>query len=570
LFRRPFVLALVATLANAAKPVAVDDTAYLAFAAHIAAAPTDPYGFDLFWYNEPEPAMDILCPPVLPYWLALGVRLVGVEPVLLKLWLFPVAWVFAWAVRDLLRRFARGTESGALPLVVLSPAVLPMVNLMLDIPAAALGLAALAVFARAADRGSYRLAAAAGLFAALAMQTKYTALVAPAVIGWYGLTHRRFALTAVAIGAAAGGFAAWEALLHLKYGTSHFLHHLGQQGSSGDGWFADKFHLVAPLAGHLGLLGVGAAAYAQRAVGVPRRLVAAGAVAWAVGAVLVATTPGANTILVPGKEPGHPKLTLPVLVWRTAGTAVLLTALAAALRLLVRWRKRRPVRWSADSWFVVGWVLVELAGYFAMTPFPAARRVIGVALALGLLSARVVSRTPACRPARWVVPFGVGVGVLAAALDAYDATPEKVLAERAAAVVPAGARAWYVGHWGFQFYCERAGMRPAVAGQAKLAAGDYLILPLYPDPEGFYRPHPGDFLIDPPPDAVEKVAEFVWDDRLAAQTIPNFYGGTDPVVGRDHPRLRVAVYRLTRAWVAAPGGNPEPQGAARPADVHPE
>ncbi len=41
--------------------------------------------------------------------------------------------------------------AAALPLIVLSPAVLPMVNLMLDVPAAALGLAALAVFARAAE-----------------------------------------------------------------------------------------------------------------------------------------------------------------------------------------------------------------------------------------------------------------------------------------------------------------------------------------------------------------------------------------------------------------------------------
>jgi hypothetical protein len=547
----PVALALLVTAANAVKPVAVDDTAYLAFAAHVAAAPTDPYGFEVYWYDEPEPAMDILCPPVLPYWLALGVRLVGVEPALLKLWLFPAIWLLAWAVRDLLRRFAGGAE--ALPLIVLSPAVLPMVNLMLDIPAVALGLTALAVFARAADRTSWGLAVAAGLLAALAMQTKYSALIAPAVMGWYGLTHRRIGLAVVAVGSALAGFAAWEAALSARYGTSHFLHHLADQRASEQGWFADKFELAAPLAGHLGLLAVGVAVYAQRAVGASRPLVAAVVVAWVIGVGLVAVTPAADAVLVPGKEAGHPKLTLPTLVWRTTGAVVLLTALAAALRLLVRWNRRRPLRWNAASWFVVGWVLIELAGYFAMTPFPAARRVIGVTLALGVLSARVVSRTRHSRPPRWVVPFGVGVGLLAAALDAYDALPEKALAERAAAVVPAGARAWYVGHWGFQFYCERAGMVPAVAGRAELAAGDYLVFPLFPDPDGFYRPFPGWVQVVPPADAVEPVAEFIWDDRLAAQTIPNLYGGTEPVVGRDHPRLRVAVYRLKRAW-AVPGG----------------
>jgi hypothetical protein len=535
--RRLLLLAAAVTLLNAAKPVVVDDAAYLAFAAHVAAHPADPYGFELYWYDAPEPAMDILCPPVLPYWLAAGVRVVGGEPVLLKLWLFPVAWLLAWAVRDLLRRFARGAEA-ALPLVVLSPAVLPTVNLMLDVPAAALGLAAVAVFARARR---WPLALLAGVLAGLAMQTKYSALVAPAVIGWYGLTHRRVGLAVAAGAAAVGVFAGWEAVVAAAYGKSHFLHHVSEQAPSEDGWLADKQALAAPLAAHLGLLSVGAGLYAGAAVGVPRRWLAGAAVAWAVGAVLVCVTPGAGAVLVPGKD--HPKLTLPTLVWRTAGVAVLLAAAAAARALLVR--RWRPRRWRG-SWFVVGWVLIELAGYFALTPFPAARRVIGVSLALGVLAARVVSRTRR-PPPRWVVPFGVAAGVLAAALDAYDALPEKSVAERAAAVVPAGARAWYVGHWGFQYYCERAGMRPAIPG-AELAAGDYLVLPLFPDGDGFYRPFPGWKPLDPPIGALELVEELEWDDWLAAQTVPNFYGGTLPVVGRDHPRLRVGVYRVTCGW----------------------
>jgi hypothetical protein len=39
------------------------------------------------------------------------------------------------------------------------------------------------------------------------------------------------------------------------------------------------------------------------------------------------------------------------------------------------------------------------------------------------------------------------------------------------------------------------------------------------------------------------------DDVLSAKTVPNFYGGADPVAGRDHPRLRVRVYRLKSDWV---------------------
>src|SRR5690349_7751048 len=154
-FVTPFALALLVTLVNAIKPVVVDDTAYLAFARHIAQHPLDPYGFEVFWYSVPEPAMGILCPPVLPYWLALGIQLFGEHVAVLKLWLFLFAWLLAWSVRELLRRFARGTEGIALPLIVLSPAVLPMVNLMLDIPALALALAGLAVFLCACDRRNW-------------------------------------------------------------------------------------------------------------------------------------------------------------------------------------------------------------------------------------------------------------------------------------------------------------------------------------------------------------------------------------------------------------------------------
>lgn len=559
----PLGLALVVTLANAAKPAVIDDTAYLTYARQIAHHPLDPYGFEVFWYNAPEPAMEVLCPPVVPYWLALGVRLFGEHVGLLKLSLFPFVWLLAWSLTELLRRFARGTERFALPLVILSPAVLPTVNLMLDIPALALGLGAVVLFIRSAKRRSWRLAVASGLVAGLAIQTKYTALLVPAVIGWYGLTHRAIRPAAVAVATAVLLFAGWESLLIAKYGRSHFLFHAGDQQARTEGanrlaaFVNAKVSLAPPLAGHLGCLAGGAGLVAVGAVGVPRRVTAVAAGLWLAGFTAVCLISGRDAVLIHGRAPGVGELTLPAVVWRTAGSAVLFVAAGCAAVLLVRWRNRPSVRRSPDSLFIVGWVLIELAGYFVLTPFPAARRVIGPAVLLGLLAARTLSRMRRVRsdrrPPRWVLPFAVAAGFLVTALDTWDAYPEKTLADRAADLTSSrepGARVWFVGHWGFQFYCERAGMIPAVAGESRLAAGDYLVLPRYPDPEGFYRPYPGRVVIAPPPDVAELLAEFTWDDRLAAQTLPNFYGGTDPVVGRDHPRLRVGVYRLRRDWLA--------------------
>ncbi|MEO2090213.1 MAG: glycosyltransferase family 39 protein, partial [Gemmataceae bacterium] len=206
---RAFLLLLAAalTLANAVKPAVVDDTAYLEFARHLSANPTDPYGFRLFWYDRPEPAMHVLLPPVLPYWVAGGMRLVGASLFLLKLWLFPFAGVLVAAVHSLMRRFAPASARVGTTVFVLSPAVLPLFNVMLDVPALALGLAGLAAFVRGCDRRQFGWVVLAGVLVGLAMQTKYSMLVAPAVLAWYGFLHRRWADTLIAVGLAAGLFA---------------------------------------------------------------------------------------------------------------------------------------------------------------------------------------------------------------------------------------------------------------------------------------------------------------------------------------------------------------------------
>ena len=61
-------LALGITMLNAAKPLEVDDTYYYYHAAHLVQAPADPYGFDIFWWDRPTNANEILCPLVVPYW----------------------------------------------------------------------------------------------------------------------------------------------------------------------------------------------------------------------------------------------------------------------------------------------------------------------------------------------------------------------------------------------------------------------------------------------------------------------------------------------------------------------
>ncbi len=560
----PFVLALIVTLANIAKPVVVDDTAYLAFARHIAAHPLDPYGFEIFWYTFPEPAFQVLCPPVIPYWLALGMRVFGEHVWALKLWLFPFLWLGAWAMADLLRRFAKGMETRVLPLLLLSPAVLATVNLMLDIPALALGLAAVTLFARASDRHSWWLAVVAGLLAGLAMQTKYTALLVPPAIVWYGLTHRQFRLAAFSAFVAFAVFALWELFLLQTYGQSHFICHALSQGPQpwpGETALAafvrTKLNLAAPLAGHVGCLGIGVTLMAWAALGVARRYLAVAATLWAAGFLLILVLPHRLTVLLERPPPIPAEHSVASVLWTVFGTLFLFGLAGCAAMLLLRPRKVRLLRMNADSLFVVGWLLLELAGYFALTPFAGARRVIGLVLVGGIVAARACSRVERTQCARtlpaWVVRFAIGAGIAVAAIDTFDAWPEKDCAEQAANIAATqapGSTVWFVGHWGFQYYCERAGMKQAIPGASILQPGDLLVLPAYPDAHGFYRPHPGDILIRPPIDAIP-IATVVWDDVLSAQTIPNFYGGVYSVIGRDSPRLKIVVYQIRSLSIAS-------------------
>ena len=526
----PLGLAVVVTLVNAIKPVLIDDTAYLTFARHLASQPLDPYSFTLHWYTFPDRAMDVLLPPVLPYWLAVGIGLFGEHLVLLKLWLFPFLWCFTKSLDVLLRRFATGTERIALPLIVLSPAVLPTVNFMLDIPAAALGLAALAIFTK--RRARWRDALTAGLLAGFAMQTKYTAMIAPAAIAWHGLTHRRIRPAILACAVSVLVFASWEMILESKYGESHFLHHLADQRASTANWFQEKAALIPGLFGHLGLLGFGIALFAARPLGVPNRFVVGAGIAWMFGLLLLNLL---EDELFPARY-----------YWRTAGFAMLSAAAAGAGRLFF---KRKRIRRSRDSWFVVGWLLLELAGYFALTPFPAARRVIGFAIVFGLLAKRLVRLVPARKPPKWILPFSVWAGVLVASIDTVDAYAERAIAEQAAREFRGEKRVWFAGHWGFQYYCERAGFTMIVPGESVLQPGDVLLLPRQP-PQGLGRPHVGLLRITPPKNRVEQLKPMYSVGGFKAQTIPNFYGGNDPI--DDHmggaARLSIDRYRIVKPW----------------------
>jgi hypothetical protein len=595
---RPFphklllLLALGYTLVNAVKPLTIDDTAYHAYAVQVAHRPLDPYGFSAYWWYYPEVANEVLAPPLLAYWWAPAIRLFGDHPFLWKLWLLPLAVLLAYAVCDLGRRFARGLELPITAMVLFSPAFLPTFNLMLDVPATALSLASLALFCRACDRGSFALAALAGLVAGLGMEMKYTVFLAPASMLLYALFLGRLRFWPAAAMVAAQVFLSWEFLMSLLYGESHFLLHVRERAGDGREWV----RLVTALLTNLGAVAWPAALLALAALGVRwRGLVVAGA-AGLLAYLGVACLDGDLTASDKLFGPAHTSLPFEQLVFGTLGIVGLVVCVAVVWRLFTLhvpprvwlWVVREPVRgalygltwlllrafsrarFNRKSAFLLSWLALEVVGYMALTPFPAVRRVLGVVVVLTLLAGRLAALTcrssAARRTAFGIACYSAVLGLLVQGVDLLEARAEQESVEGAARLIRErgeGGTVWYVGHWGFQYYAERAGMRPIsaypapdepipVPPRSQFREGDWLVLPEWRyNGQGFAAGvHSQTFT----PDKALTRPEFtvVMDDPIPLQTIMTLYSGYTPVRHHTGPRLQVEVRRVLADHPAGP------------------
>jgi hypothetical protein len=561
------LLAALFTGLNALKPVQIDDAAYYYYADHIARRPLDPYGFEVFWYQAPEPAQNVLAPPVLPYWWAIAIRLFGDRPYLWKLWLSPFSLLFVFSLDALFGRFARGVERPLVWMTVLSPAFLPSLNLMLDVPARALSFSAIVLFFRASDRKSLWLAVAAGLIAGVAMQTKYTAFLGPATMLLYSAVVTlpaaplswRTALARLRVGVAAPTvaallFAAWEFFMARRYGESHFLHEfrLGDQSylQKLSWWSFPLLALVGGVAPQVGMLGLVALRRRPSAIVAAGAVVAAGYLAVALFSVELDVTPYVERLGL--GEVDILCCSLEQVIFTLFGAVLASIVVVIACRLLrLRWTNVRQSRfWQMHRLdrFLVLWLTLEIAGYFAMTPFGAVRRVMGIVVVCTLLAGRLLSVTRRSRQSmlvNGVAAFGIVLGFLFYAIDLREAWAWRSVAQQAAKFIrerDPDPRIWYVGHWGFQFYAERSGMRPVVPAahpaRELLRTGDWLLVP-------DARLEQQTLAIDE--QNVEPIAGLVIEDGIPLRTVRCFYGTGTGVPFEHHrgPRASVTIYRVT-------------------------
>ncbi len=513
------------TLLGAVKPLHVDDPFYYEHATQIAANALDPFGHEVFWRQWPKPGIESLAPPVVTHWWALAIRLFGERPWAWKLWMLPFSVLLAYSLESLFRRYARGLEVSLLCMVLVSPTVLPSLNLMIDVPELALSLAALVIFMRSVDARCAGRAAVAGLVAGLAMQTKYTALLVPWTMLLYALSVniRRVALWLITVVVAASIFIAWEQWTSWRYGHGQFLWHL-QYG------FPEKWgmpRMTTSLVMMLGGLAAPTALLGLVGLGCERTVVHAATAALVVLYLLVIAAPVEH------------------LVFALSGLGVAVVMLLVVCRLCwpFRVRRWRSGRWRADrrEWFLVAWLMLLVVGYFVLSPFGAARRLLAISVVMTILPGRLASLRRRAHPggAIWpAVAASTLLGMLYYTVDLTEALALKSGAQAAARKIRQqhrDATIWFVGHWGFQYYAEQARMKPVIPDHTTLRRGDWLVHPLR-----IHRPY-----ITLIPDAVETVDKLVIEPIVPIGTLPHYYGGETPLAHLDRPLLEVMVYRMT-------------------------
>jgi hypothetical protein len=188
------------------------------------------------------------------------------------------------------------------------------------------------------------------------------------------------------------------------------------------------------------------------------------------------------------------------------------------------------------------WLLLEVAGYFVLSPFAAARRVLGIVVVATILAGRLASRTR-LQPERRALVYGVttaGVclGLAFFIVDCNEALIEQKAVESAAAWIrerAPDARIWFAGHWGFQYYAEQAGMLPLLPTDERPRPGEWVVVP---DARVTQQPWRAGV------DRGEVMTVLRWDDALGLRTVPCYYGGNSALEHHEGPRLCVTILRI--------------------------
>jgi hypothetical protein len=446
------------------KPLHLDDPLFYWAAKHIAAAPLDPYGFDVNWYLTSMPMAEVTKnPPGASYLMAAAGLLFGWSPVALHLvFLVPAVSVVVgtWA---LARRFSSRPLMAGL-LVLASPGfVTSATTLMSDVPMLALSIGALVLWVDGLERDRTSLLLAAVALATACVLTKYPGAYVVALFALYGSMRRglgRWIAPLLVVPVAVLAYEAWSAG---HYGAGHLSEAVSYAREEGSGAsLRNGLVALAFLGGTTLFVAPMAFAVAQRRFGI--------------GAALGGLAAAAALIVSGGSwwESGRLATDLAVIAIHF-GVFVAAGAVTVGLGGIDVWRRR-----DASSALLLVWVVGMLVFAAFVNWMSNVRSVLPAVPAAAILVARAAEDRLGTAPLSLLARLGIGLCI---ALGLWVAWGDYELARaqvRAADVVRSRGHqgpVWFMGHWGFQLAMESIGARPVDANVTVFHAGDWIVVP---------------------------------------------------------------------------------------------
>lgn len=453
------LLSLLLLLPFLSKAVHIDDPVVLAASERILADPLDPFGGDFDWFGYRLPFWQVTTnPPLLSYYLAPWVSLFGYQEIWLHLAMAPFLAMMAFSMLRLSRHWTDGSWWPVLFLLT-SPAVWVSVNLMRDVPATALFMASLVGLLEGSGQGNRKQLLVASLLAGAATLTKYTAAIIFPIWVLYALVRRRgrlllWAIPGVLLIIAWCGLTAWQ------YGWIHPLYLLAGLHPGESFPAIDKMFALLTIAGSsmLPLLPWLGSRVSSRS-------------RW------VAFCTGIVAVLAAAVY--HREFDLQYLFWTSAGAAILWLTLGEGLKRL----RGGLLSDGSTTLLLTVWPIAILGFGVVGIKFQAVRHLLPALPAIILLAFRLhrnESRGRSrCRVLKLLLTLQLALGGAVAWADRQYADCYRDLAREVRAKwQTSGARIWFVGHWGWQFYAQAAGFRQLSRGGPLPETGDILLQPV--------------------------------------------------------------------------------------------
>lgn len=448
---------LLATACNLDKAYHIDDTAHLEIAAWITEHPGAPMTGLVNWGDSAEPIHELNQPSLYFYMLAGWGAVFGYGEVAMhafqSLFTLAATFFFFGIARILVPLYALILTA----LFILSPAFLVGQNLMVDVPIVACSLAFFYLLFKPRVRSEHGRYALAGLIASIAILMKYSCLPLLPVLLIHILVRKEFrVLYAVLIPVVI--LSAWSVFNYLEYGSVHLFDRPSRTLT------LDRVSFMVVLwTAALGSIApfsilVLADTFSRMMNGrISRRVMAiTGAVLFVVIATLYFQTRGLSS---------HHALLAGLFL--TNGTYL---CVLVGLAFIRREKRPKPLLYL--------WLLSTAVFIVLFAPFLATRHVLlSVPVLLLILGAWL---PPVPRPRVVFATIAVTLfltGNLAVA-DRRFADFYRTQAPSIRSSLPAGSTIWFTGHWGWQWYAKKNGMRQLDLLRSRPEPGDYVVQPL--------------------------------------------------------------------------------------------